>query len=216
MGGVAYQTIEGFEITGANYSHAVDTLKHRYSRKRLVISSLVKSIIKFEPKANMQAASLHELHHTLKHRIRALEGLNENPKEQTCILLPVFEMKLPPEISEKWELEISDMEDSLVDLDLFFKFLNKQVISKEARQRSAKEIGIVSPKGGVKQNTICPGKRVNTKSEKFEESLLSTAAALLTEVSQGLNNAKTCHLCKTSGHGIPECPKFNENPVQGR
>ena len=95
MGGVAYQTIEGFEITGANYSHAVDTLKHRYSRKRLVISSLVKSIIKFEPKANMQAASLHELHHTLKHRIRALEGLNENPKEQTCILLPVFEMKLP-------------------------------------------------------------------------------------------------------------------------
>ena len=108
--------------------------------------------------------SLCELHDTLKNRIRALEGLNENPKDHTCVLLPVFEMKLPPEISEKWELEIS--EDSLVDLDLFFKFLNKQVISKEAGQRSA--IGIVAPKGGV-----CSGKRVNTKSEKFEESLLS-------------------------------------------
>ena len=217
LGGVAYQTIEGFEITGANYSHAVDTLKHRFGRKRLVISSLVKSIIKFEPKANMEAhTSLRELHDTLKNRIRALEGLNENPKDYTCILLPVFEMKLPPEISEKWELEISDMEDSLVDLDLFFKFLNKQVISKEAGQRSAKEIGIVAPKGGVKQNTISSGKRVNTKSEKFEESLLSTAAALLTEVSQGLNNTKTCHLCKTNGHGTPECPKFKENPVEER
>ena len=86
---------------------------------------------------------------------------------------------------------MSDMEDSLVDLDLFFKFLNKQVISKEAGQRSAKEIGIVSPKGGVKQNTIFPGKRVNTKSEKFEESLLSTVAALLTEVSQGLKRPDT-------------------------
>ena len=120
LGGVAYQTIEGFEITGANYTHAVDTVKHRFGRKRLVISSLVKSIIKFEPKANMEAhTSLRELHDTVKNRIRALEGLNENPKDHTCILLPVFEMKLPPEISEKWELEISDMEDSLVDLGLF-------------------------------------------------------------------------------------------------
>ena len=99
------------------------------------------------------------------------------------------------------------MEDSLVDLDLF---------SKEAGQRSAKENGIVSPKGDVKQNTISPGKRVNMKSEKFEESLLSTAAALLTEVSQRLNNTKTCHLCGASGHGTPECPKFNENPVDER
>ena len=135
----------------------------------------------------MEAASLHELQDILKNRTRALEGLNENPK---------------------------DMEDSLVDLDLFFKFLNKQVISKEAEQRSAKKIGIVSPKGGVKQTTISPGKRVNTKSEKLEESLLSTAAALL--VCQRLNNTKVCHLCKTSGYGTPECPKFNENPVEER
>ena len=28
LGGVAYQTIDGFEVTGANYNHAVDTLKH--------------------------------------------------------------------------------------------------------------------------------------------------------------------------------------------
>jgi hypothetical protein len=119
LGGVAYQTIDGFEVTGANYNHAVDTLKHRFGRKRLVISSLVKSIIKFEPRADAEAASLRELHDTLKNRIRALEGLSECPKNHACILLPVFEMKLPPEICEKWELEISDMDDEKVDLDLF-------------------------------------------------------------------------------------------------
>ena len=27
--GVAYHTIEGFEVTSANYHHAVDALKHR-------------------------------------------------------------------------------------------------------------------------------------------------------------------------------------------
>jgi hypothetical protein len=55
--------------------------------------------------------------------------LSECPKNHACILLPVFEMKLPPEICEKWELKISDMDDEKVDLDLFFKFLNKHVVS---------------------------------------------------------------------------------------
>ena len=35
--GVAYHTIEGFEVTSANYHHAVDALKHRFGRKRIII-----------------------------------------------------------------------------------------------------------------------------------------------------------------------------------
>ena len=49
-----------------------------------------------------------------------------------CILLPILETKLPPELSEKWELEVTDSKEESVFLQLFFKFLNKQVISKEA------------------------------------------------------------------------------------
>jgi len=85
LGGVAYQAIEGFEITGANYTHAVQALKHRYGRKRVIISSLVKSIVKLEAKSNVEAASLRDLHDTLQNRIRALEGLGENPKVHACI-----------------------------------------------------------------------------------------------------------------------------------
>ena len=47
--GNALLTIEGFEVTGANYQAAVECLKERYGRKRVVISSLVKSIIKMVP-----------------------------------------------------------------------------------------------------------------------------------------------------------------------
>ncbi|CAB3988818.1 Hypothetical predicted protein, partial [Paramuricea clavata] len=61
------------------------------------LPDILKSIIIFEPRADAEAASL------------------------------LFEMKLPPEICEKWELEISYMDDEKVDLDLFLKFLNKQV-----------------------------------------------------------------------------------------
>ncbi|XP_022809618.1 uncharacterized protein LOC111346609 [Stylophora pistillata] len=138
--GIAYHTIEGFEVTSANYQHAVDALKHRFGRKRIIISSLVKSIIQL-PRSNEGVEFLRDLHDTLKNRIRALEALGEKPTTHSCILLPILETKLPPELSEKWELELTDTKEESVDLELFFKFLNKQVISKEAGKRNASMIG---------------------------------------------------------------------------
>ena len=77
--GIAYQTIDGFEVTSAKYHHAVDALKHRFGRKRIIISSLVKSVVQLKPRSNNGAASLRDLHDTLKNRIRALEALGEKP-----------------------------------------------------------------------------------------------------------------------------------------
>jgi hypothetical protein len=90
------------------------------------------------------------------------------------------------------------------------------VISKEAGQRSAVGNNGVSSKRGMKQANTSQGKKLNKSAEKFEESLLSTAAALLTEVSQGMKTSKTCDLCKTIGHGTPECPRFNAQTVEER
>ena len=103
--GIAYQTIEGFEVTSAKYHHAVDALKHWFGRKRIIISSLVKSVVQLEPRSNKGAASLRGLHDTLKNRIRALEALGEKPMTHSCILLQILETKLSPELSEKWELQ---------------------------------------------------------------------------------------------------------------
>ena len=77
--GVAYHTIEGFEVTSANYQLAVDALKHRFGRKRIIFSSLIKSIVQLEPRSNRGVESLRDLHDTLKNRIRALEALGETP-----------------------------------------------------------------------------------------------------------------------------------------
>ena len=102
--GIAYQTIEGFEVTSAKYHHAVDALKHRFGRKRIIISSLVKSVVQLEPRSNKGAASLRDLHDTLKNRIKALEALGEKPTTHSCTLLQILETKLSPKLSEKWEL----------------------------------------------------------------------------------------------------------------
>ena len=129
--GFAYHTIEGFEVTSANYQHAVDALKHRFGRKRIIISSLVKSIVQLEPRPNKGVESLRDLHDTLKNRIRTLEALGEKLMTHSRIILSTLATTLPPELSEKWELALTDIKEESVDLELFFKFLNKQVISKE-------------------------------------------------------------------------------------
>ena len=113
--GVAYLTIEGFEVTSANYHHTVDALKRRFGGKRIIISSLVKSIVQLKPRSNEGVASLRDLHDTLKNRIRALQALGERPMTHSCILLPIMETKLPPELSEKWELEITDIKEESIN-----------------------------------------------------------------------------------------------------
>ena len=69
------------------------------------------------------ASSLRDLYDTLKNRTRALQALGENPMSHGCILLPVFETKLPPQLLEKWELELPDTPEEEIDLDLFLSFL---------------------------------------------------------------------------------------------
>ena len=117
--GNALQTIEGFEVTGANYQPAVECLKHRYGRRRVVISSLVKSVVQMDAKSVVTARD-RDLYDTLKNRTRALEALGEIPKSHGFILLPIFELKLPFAILEKWELELADTPDDKIDLELFF------------------------------------------------------------------------------------------------
>ena len=214
--GIAYQTIEGFEVTSANYHHAVDALKHRFGRKRIIILSLVKSIVQLEPRSNKGVASLRDLHDTLKNRIRALEALGEKPMTHSCILLPILEAKLPPELSEKWELELTDIKEESVDLELFFKFLNKQVISNEAGERNASVIGedvYHSQTGGIVRGNAGWDKNgtgiKNTREKTF------TAAGLMASGMNQSSNA-VCNLCKQQGHETLKCPELKRGSIEER
>ena len=112
--GFAYHTIKGFEVTSANYQHAVDALKHRFGRKRIIISSLVKSIVQLEPRPNKGVESLRDLRDT---RIRTLEALGEKPMTHSRIILPRLATTLPPELSEKWELALTDIKEDVLILN---------------------------------------------------------------------------------------------------
>lgn len=199
--------MEGFEVTGANYQPAVECLKHRYGRKRVIISSIVRSITKMDAKSTVSASSLRDLYSTLKNRNIALEALGEDPVSHGCILLPIFESKLPPQLLEKWELELVDTPEDGIDLELFFKFLNRQVVSKEGGER------------GVHTNSSPNSRSSNVRDERRKPALtrsgdhgrISTDSALFGEARPP--TSPNCSFCK-GDHESLTCPEFNRKPVE--
>ena len=204
-------------MTSANYHHAIEALKYRYGRKRIIISSPVKSIVQLETRSNVEVESLRELHDTLKNRIRALDALGENPMIHSCILLPIFETKLPPELSEKWELELTDVKEESVNIEFFFKFLNKQVLSKEAGQRSTNltdEAVDHYQLSGMLRESFAQDEGKSGVIRNTRERVSTASALLASQTSQRI--AAVCQLCRERGHEIVKCPKFKRSSIEER
>ena len=218
--GTALKTIDGFEVTAANYDHAIQAILHRYGRKRIIVSSLVKSIIKIELKEKLNSASLRDLHDTLLNRIRALEALGFQPEDNTnvqMILIPLLQMKLPQYLAEKWELDIEDVDEKAITIDRFFKFLNKQVISKEAGERSFHEQARSSSsvQGGNYQAQGFKRRDKNKpNTDKRNRLNFSTASALMVGVKQ--TNDFLCAFCDKRGHETSQCAKVRDKSCEDR
>jgi hypothetical protein len=84
---------------------------------------------------------LRELHDRIASRIRSLEALKFDFSERNVnlILFPILEMKLRSDLLEEWEREISDVEESKLTVELYFKFIEKRTTAKEAMERSSPE-----------------------------------------------------------------------------
>lgn len=176
----------------------------------MIISFLVKSVIKMDAKSVVNASSLRDLYDTFMNRTRALEALGEDPMSHGCILLPLFETKLPPQLLEKWELTLADTQEDEIGLELFFKFLNRQVVSKEAGERSSN--GNITP-GNHSSDKSKENLRKSSSPKMGGENEMYTASALLGETRPPTQ--PNCNFCKAD-HDSQNCPMFNEKSLDGR
>ena len=102
------------------------------------------------------------------------------------ILIPLLQMKLPQYLAEKWELDIEDIDEKDITIDRFFKFLNKQVISKEAGERSFHEQASSSSSAQGSSYHVHGYKRKGDKNRpslgKRNRPIVSSASALMAGV----------------------------------
>ncbi|XP_064653100.1 uncharacterized protein LOC135503456 [Lineus longissimus] len=209
--GAALKSIEGFEVTEVNYQHAVKVLCQRLGRKRQIVSSLVKSIVTATCKDSEKATSLRELHDLLQNRVRALEamGFDSTDENVRMLVIPLLEMKMSPELTEKWELHTADIDDVDITVNSIFQFLHNQVLSKEARERtsgaSAGNKPVDKQHGLGKQSRYNQGYHTGNKSKEF------TASALL-----GGTRSISCGFCTRSGHEAWDCKEAKKKSVNER
>ena len=111
---------------------------------------------------------------------------------------------------EKLELELADTLDDEIDLELFFKFINRQVVSKEAGERNRQ--GNLSLKSR-NTNKGRDGRRNPPFIEISDQEQVSTASALFSEAKPP--TVPTCRFCK-GGHESLNCPEFNGEAVDDR
>ena len=159
----ANKCIEGYAVTNDNYPKALQDLRGRFGRKRLLVNELVKSILNLDVSVKTDGKSLRHLYDTLRNRMRSLESLGLKPDNNpslSMVLLPIFDTKLPRELKEKWEFELTkyddDEDDKEINIKNFFRFLQGHVLSKEAhddmkssspkpRKRFGRETGSTIP-----------------------------------------------------------------------
>ena len=100
-------------------------------------------------------------------------------------------MKLPQELAERWEFEVSEFEDTDITIDAFFKFLNRHVFVK--RSWSEKQLESNSSKShsnkypSTTQTSYVNKKGISSASALFEIQLNQTATSVDFATNQAMN-----------------------------
>ena len=116
----AARTIEGFALTNANYSRAVELLKERYGQGHKSIHALMQALLQL-PAPVYSVHSLRQFYDNMESYIHSLESMGQFQEAYGCLLVPVVLDKLPSEIRKHLAREHSDSNWRLADLRLALK-----------------------------------------------------------------------------------------------
>ena len=99
--GTARQVIEGLSQAGDNYPEAIDCLRKRYDRPRLIHRVHVQAILNATPLKTGSGKELRRLHDTVNQHLRALKAMDYDPSGP--FITSMLELKLNEDILFKWQ-----------------------------------------------------------------------------------------------------------------
>ncbi|XP_064461751.1 uncharacterized protein LOC135371708 [Ornithodoros turicata] len=191
VSGSAATAIEGLTITDQNYVTAVDILKARFGKDKLLINDHLDSLFDLKPVTDFQdVRGLRDLHGTVTARVRNLQALGIPTSQYDVAVRRAIVRKIPHELElEYYRMHGRDATLAPESLSDLMDFLNKEMECRERLRRDAALDNVGSrPKTGG-------GSGVKRKS-----SLSFSASSLAATVTQ-----QSCVLCKSKDHALESC-----------
>ncbi len=187
-GGSAKSTIEGLSRSGDNYGEAIECLKARYDRPRLIHQAHVKIILDAPPLKDGNGKEIRKLHDTVQQHLRALKSMGYEPSGP--FISSTLELKLDQSTMFEWQKQ-SQKSDGVPQPQELLDFLNLRA---QATESSLIEHGTKRPRHEayqVKKNFASGG------------SIASYTAGAESSSNQ-------CILCKPDKHPLYACPRFRD------
>lgn len=127
----ARKVVSSFPPTGANYQKAIDHLKSRFGKDKVLIEVYVRELLSLvlSNVKGQQKVPLEKLYDELETQLRALESLGVTTDKYAAMLYPLVESALSEDVLRTWERvrnqrkEVGDVEQ----LDQLMAFLRMEV-----------------------------------------------------------------------------------------
>ena len=98
--GAAACVIEGFTMTNANYTHAIDFMKERFGKQRRITHATMQPLLKLPAPSN-KVSSLRHFNDKMETYIRSFEAMGQSEELYGSLLVPVVLDKMPGEICKQ-------------------------------------------------------------------------------------------------------------------
>ena len=176
--GSAKNAIEGLSHSGDNYEEAIECLKSRYNRPRLIQRTHVQLIVDAPPLKEGNGKELRRLHDTVQQHVRALKTLGCDLP--SSFITSMIELKLDVDTLFEWQKH-SQAASSVPPFQELLSFIDLRAQASEASHAAPK-----------KQPPPPPRK------------LHNRSASFTTQSEAGSD----CVVCKTTKHPLYTCTEF--------
>ncbi len=182
--GSAKHVIEGLSHSGNQYKEAIDTLKARYDRPRIIHQTHVRKIYDVPSLKDGSGKELRRFHDTVQQHLRALKAMDEEPTGS--FITALLELKLDKDTMFEWQKASQDSKKT-PHYDDLLKFLD---LCAQASETCSSE----------------PRRHHHQIRKPFPKSAASFVA------NSQSPDAPNCSICKTQKHPLYACPQFKLLP----
>ncbi|UYV67536.1 hypothetical protein LAZ67_5001142 [Cordylochernes scorpioides] len=204
-GSRAQKFLEGYTVTEANYTKAIEALQEKFGDRVLLTEMYVRQLLELiVERASSQRRTLADLYDPLMASLRSLESLGVTADRNAVFLYPMVESSLPEQVLQIWQRrpeagyqsgDNAEEPGSSQRLGNLLKFIKEEI-------RGAERLEFI--RAGFGRAEKMPEKEIQRRTTP-------TAAHLLNQ-----GDGESCVFCEMTGHRSRNCSRAKRMTLEQR